>query len=69
MQGYTCMSTTNLRLGMGVKISGYGQGLDNTYILTGIKHKYEREKGIFKTELTLNTDTCNKVVVASTGGI
>ena len=42
-------------LGYGIKVSGWGSQIDNTYILTGIKHTYTKNK--FTTELTLATDT------------
>lgn len=41
--------------GYGVRVSGWGSQIDNTYILTKIRHVYTNKK--FTTELTLATDT------------
>lgn len=44
------------KLGMRVSISDMGQDISNTYILTGIKHKFNGQKRTFATDLTLSSD-------------
>lgn len=57
IKGYTSATTANFYLGMGVKISGFSQPIDNTYILTKIEHRYDKRKREFKTILTLSSDS------------
>lgn len=44
------------KLGMRVSIADMGQDVSNTYILTGIEHKFNGQKRIFTTNLTLSSD-------------
>lgn len=63
ISGYTDLPA-NLSLGMGVKISGLGTGVDNSYILTGIHHRYINSKKLeFTTDLTLSSDSSAKAIV------